>query len=134
MAEFTLKQTYMEIQAFIGFVGHYWWFIKGFTHIVQPLHKHLPGEGGSKKTEQVTLTVKAKDAFETIKRACMEAPVLATANFNKPFLLETDASKLGLQAVLSQKQADGWYHPVAYASQSLNTHECITINQWNRRS
>ena len=43
--------------------------------------------------------------------------------FDKPFLLETDASKLGLGAVLSQKQTDGWYHPVAYASQSLTTHE-----------
>ena len=49
----------------------------------------------------------AKDTFETLKRACLEAPVLAFADFNKPFLLETDASKLGLGAVLSQKQADG---------------------------
>ena len=49
--------------------------------------------------------------------------MLDFADFNKPFLLETDASKLGLGAVLSQKQADGQYHLVAYASCSLTTHE-----------
>ena len=63
----------------------------------------------------------AKNSFETLKKACPEAPVLAFANFEKPLLLETDASKLGLGAVLSQKQTDGQYHPVAYANQSLPT-------------
>ena len=58
-----------------------------------------------------------------LKKACLEVPVLNFADFNKPFLLETDASKLGLGAVLSQKQTDGCYHPVAYASQSVITHE-----------
>ena len=60
----------------------------------------------------------ALDAFNTLKRACFEAPVQAFADFGKPFLLETDASKLGLGAVLSQKQTDGQYHPVAYATLS----------------
>ena len=46
-------------------------------------------------------------AFEILKKACFEAPVLTFADFNKPFLLETDASKLGLGVVLSQKQSDG---------------------------
>ena len=76
------------------------------------------------KSEQVTLTAEAKDTFETLKRACLKAPMLAFADFDKPFLLETNTSKLGLGAVLSQKQADGQYHLVLYASQSLTTHEC----------
>ena len=50
-------------------------------------------------------------------------PVLAFADFDKQFLLETNASKLGLVVMLSQKQPDGWYHPVAYVSQSLTIHE-----------
>ena len=50
----------------------------------------------------------------------MNAPVLAFSDFKKPFLLEMDASGKGLRAVLSQKQDDGRYHPVAYASQTMN--------------
>ena len=44
VAEFTLPQTYTKIRAFLGLVGHYRQFIKGFAHVVQPLHKHLSGE------------------------------------------------------------------------------------------
>ena len=51
-----------------------------------------------------------------LHKACLEVSVLA-------FLLETDASKLGLGVVLSQKQPDDWYHPVAYVSWSLTIHE-----------
>ena len=123
VAELAPPQTYTEIWTFLGLVGHYGQFIKGLAHVVQPLHEHLSGEGACMKSEWVTLMVKAKDAFETLKRACLKAPGLAFADFDKPFLLETDASKLGLGAVLSQKQADSQYHPAAYASQSLTTHE-----------
>ena len=110
VAEFTLPQTYMEIQAFLGLVGHYQQFIKGFAHIKQPLHKHLSVEGVNKKSEWVTLTAEAMNALKMLKTDFLEALVLAFANFKKPFLLETDASKLGLVGVLSQKQTVGWYH------------------------
>ena len=53
----------------------------------------------------------------------MNSPVLAFADYTKEFLLETDASKEGLGAVLFQKQEDGWFHPVAYGSQALTKHE-----------
>ena len=49
------------------------------------------------------LMIEAKGAFKTLKRACLEDPMLAFADFDKPFLLDTDASKLGLGAVFSQK-------------------------------
>ena len=53
----------------------------------------------------------------------MNALVLSFPDFKKPFLLETDASRKGLGAVLSQKQDDGRYHPVAYASRTMNETE-----------
>ena len=58
-----------------------------------------------------------------LKKACLEVAVLGFADFGKPFFLETDASKLGLGAVLLKKQPDGQYHPVAYVRQSLTIHE-----------
>ena len=53
----------------------------------------------------------------------MSSPILAFADYTKDFLLKRDASKEGLGAVLSQKQADGHYHPVAYSSWALTAHE-----------
>ena len=53
--------------------------------------------------------------FEALKQACMNSPVLAFTDYTKDFLLETDALKEGLGAVLSQKQA--------YSSWALTTHE-----------
>ena len=49
----------------------------------------------------------------------MTAPVLAFADFEKEFQLETDASSKGLGTILSQKQADGKWHPVAFGSREL---------------
>ena len=53
----------------------------------------------------------------------MNSPVLAITNYTEDFLLEMDASKEGLGAVLSQKQADGWVHLVAYGSQALTANK-----------
>ena len=53
----------------------------------------------------------------------MNSPVLAFTNYTKDILLKTDTSKEGLGAVLSQKQADGWFHLVAYGSWALTAHE-----------
>ena len=69
------------------------------------------------------LSEDALEAFQALKQACMSIPVLAFGNNIKDFLLKTDASKEGLGAVLSQKQADGHYHLVAYGSQALTAHK-----------
>ena len=123
IAECAPPQTYTEIQAFLGLVGHYRQFIKGFAQIAQPLNKHLAGEGASRKSEWVSLSENVLEAFQTLKRACMISPVLAFANYTKDFLLKTDASRRGLGAVLSQKQADGQFHLVAYGSWAFTAHE-----------
>ena len=71
----------------------------------------------------MSLSEEALEAFEALKQACMNSPVLAFTDYTKDCLLETDASKEGLGAVLSQKQEDRWFHLVAYSSWVLTTHE-----------
>ena len=115
--------TYTKVKSFVGLVGHYRHFIKGFAKIAAPLYDLTSGNNKDKKSEHVNLSPEALEAFDRLKAACLQAPILAFPDFDKPFLLETDASGRGLGAVLSQKQADGWYHPIAYASQVMNETE-----------
>ena len=83
----------------------------------------MVSEGASRKSEQVSLSKDALEALWALMQACMNSPVLAFANYTKDILLKTDASKEGLGAVISQKQADGWFHLVVYGSWALMTHE-----------
>ena len=115
--------TYTKVKSFVGFVGHYRHFIKGFAKIAAPLYDLTSGDNKDKKSEHVDLSPEAREAFNRLKAACLQAPILSFPDFNKPFLLETDASGRGLGAVLSQKQADGRYHPIAYASRVMNETE-----------
>ena len=103
IAECAMPQTYTEVWTFLSLVGHYRRFIKGFTCIAQPLSDYLTWEGAGKKSEQVSLTKDAMKAFKTLEQAYMMVPILLFADYTKPFLLEIDASKDVLGAVLSQK-------------------------------
>ena len=103
IAECVLPQTYMEIWAFLGLIGHYRQFIKGFAQIAQLLNEHLVGDGASRKSEWVSLSEDALETFQALKQACMSSPVLAFADYMKDFLIKTDTSKEGSGVVLSQK-------------------------------
>ena len=111
------------MKPFVGLVGHYRHFIKGFAKIAVPLHDLTSSDNKDKKLEHVDLSPEALEAFDHLKAACLQAPILAFLDFDKPFLLEMDASGKGLGAVLSQKQADGRYHAIAYASCVMNETE-----------
>ena len=115
--------TYTKVKSFVGLVGHYRCFIKGFAKIAAPLYDLTSGDNKDKKSEHVDLSPEAHEAFNHLKAACLQAPILSFPDFTKPFLFEMDASGRGLGDVLSQKQADGWYHPIAYASHVMNETE-----------
>ena len=115
--------TYTKVKSFVGLAGHYRCFIKGFAKIAAPLYNLTSSDNKDKKSEHVDLSPKAREAFDRLKAACLQAPILSFQDFNKPFLLEMDASGRGLGAVLSQKQADGQYHSIAYASRVMNETE-----------
>ena len=104
--------TYTKVKSFVGLVGHYRRFIKGFAKLAASLYDLMSDDNKDKKSEHVDLSPEALEAFDRLKATCLQAPILAFPDFDKPFLLETDASGKGLGAVLSQKQADGRYHPM----------------------
>ena len=115
--------TYTKVKSFVGLVGHYRHFIKGFANIAALLYDLTSGENKDKKSEHLDLPQEAREAFDRLKAACLQAPILAFPDFGIPFLLETDASGKGLGAVLLQKQSDGQYHPIAYASHIMTDTE-----------
>ena len=110
----------MQVCAFCGLVGHYWRFIKRFANLAHPLYDV---SGKEVKMGPVDLPPEVQEAINILKGKVQSVPVLVFLDFDKPFLLETDASKEGLGAVLSQKQSDGRYHPVAFGSCSLTSSE-----------
>ena len=119
IAEMAPPKTYTGIRQFLGATGYFRRFIKGYAKIAKPLNDILSGTNSKLKGCFVRLPPSAIVAFQEQKMKCMTAPVLAFANFKEEFQLETDASGDGLGAVLLQKQGDGLYHPIAYASRGL---------------
>ena len=119
IAEMAPPANYTEVWRFLGMTGFFRRFIKNYAHIAKPLNDILEGEASKLKSEAVTLPPDALEAFEKLKMCCMTTPVLAFADFEKEFQLETDASSEGLGAVLSQKQEDGKWHPIAFGSREL---------------
>ena len=115
-----MPKTYMQVHAFCGLVGHYRRFIKGFTNLAHTLYDVL---GKEVKMGLVDLPPEVWEDVDVLKEKVQSVPVLVFLDFGKPFLLEMDASKKGLGGVLSQKQSDGWYHPVTLGSRSLTPSE-----------
>ena len=91
--------TYTKVKSFVGLIGHYRHFIKGFANITAPLYDLTSGENKDKKSEHLDLPLEAHEAFDRLKATCLQAPILAFPDFGKPFLLETDPSGKGLGAV-----------------------------------
>ena len=110
---------YTQVRKFLGATGYFRCFIKGYARITKSLNDLLQGENSKLKSQSLGLPPDTLATFQELKMKCLTAPVLAFADFKKPFLLETDVSIEGLGAVLSQKQDDGQYHPIAYASRGL---------------
>ena len=119
IAEIMPPAMYTQVHKFLGATGYFRRFIKGYTRITKPLNDLLQGENSKLKSQSLGLPPDALATFLELKMKCLTVPVLVFTDFKKPFLLETDASIKGLGAVLFQKQDDGWYHPIAYASRGL---------------
>ncbi|XP_075131928.1 uncharacterized protein LOC142204512 [Leptodactylus fuscus] len=117
-------ETVKDIRRFLGFAGYYRRFVKNFARIAAPLQAVLIGQSTTRSGKSPTIqwTPEMQKAFEELKAALVGPNVLAYPDYSKPFILQTDASKTGLGAVLSQKQ-EGLIRPIAFASRSLRATE-----------
>lgn len=114
--KFPIPKTAKEIKSFLGLLGYYRRFIKGFAKLTKPFTKCL------KKGATIQHNSEFLEAFETCKNVLCNDPVLQYPDFEKPFILTTDASNVAIGAVLSQGQI-GSDLPIAYASRTLNPAE-----------
>ena len=118
-----------ELRSFLGFASYYRRFVESFAKLAAPLHHlvtRLSGPSKKGKTPKTPLSdfwdEHCERAFIALREGLTTAPVLAYADFQKPFILETDASHGGLGAVLSQDH-DGKRRPIAFASRGLKPTE-----------
>ena len=116
-------KTVTDIRCFTGFKNYYCKFRKGYAKITRKLHELTSGDNAKHKNQKVDWNIRCYDSFEALKSICSECPVLAYADYTKPFVLHTDASTTGLGAVLYQKQEDGKERVITYASRTLNRSE-----------
>ena len=120
----TTPKTVTYVRSFLGFTNHCWRFIKGYTKVAKPLNSLTSGDNTNRKKALVERTEECQIAFEKLKDLCASTPILAYADYKKPFQLQTDASDLGLGAVLYQKDDEGHQRVIAYASRSSSHTEC----------
>ena len=108
--------TVTQVRSFLGLAGYYRRFIKNFSSIATPLHNLTHHGVPWKWTEE------CNTAFNTLKDKLTSAPIVAFPDFSIPFRLYTDASDLGLGAVLAQVQ-DNRERIIACASRTLRDSE-----------
>src|SRR2546430_3387091 len=94
---FSQPENTTELRSFVGLISYYRRFIQDFSKISKPLFKL------TKKDQPYEWKEPQCKAFEILKEKLINSPVLIYPNFEKEFILLTDASKIALGAILSQK-------------------------------
>lgn len=105
-----------QLQSFLGLSNYYRRFIRSYSLIAQPLTTLLRKDG-------FIWTAQSDKAVSELKQALSSAPVLALPDFNKTFIVETDASRTGIGAVLMQD-----HHPISFISRALGPrHQSLSV-------
>ncbi|GBC25874.2 retroviral-like aspartic protease 1 [Rhizophagus irregularis DAOM 181602=DAOM 197198] len=112
MVNYPEPQNIKELRGILGLFSYYQRFIKDFAKVADPMYKLLKKDA---PYEWMNLQQKA---FENLRDKLTTAPIVQYPDFSKPFFLYTDASIIGLGAVLAQKTDDQEY-VIAYASRTL---------------
>ena len=115
--DLTAPSNLDELRSFLGLAGYYRRFIPRFATVASPL------TALTKKGVRFVWTDLTENAFQVLKSCLSSAPILAYPNFEKPFILQTDASDVGLGAVLTQLDTSGHERVISYASRTLSGRE-----------
>ena len=116
--EWPRPTTKKHLKSWLGLLSYYMKFISHYATLAAPLYSMTRNNMPSR----LVWCKEAEDAFNALKQSLCEEPVLKAPDFNKPFVLHTDASQVGLGAVLSQV-IDEEEHPIMYISRKLLKHE-----------
>jgi len=99
------------VRCFLGFIGYYHYFIKGYSQIARPLLDL------TKKTTLWHWDDNQQKAFNELKTRMCNRPILINPNLSKMFYLQTDASSTGVGAVLTQEvEGSKKCKPIVYFS------------------
>ena len=113
--EFAVPETKRQVRSFLGIAGYYRKFIPHYASVAAPLSDLTR----KSQPNTVAWTPECALAFEKLKLALCSEPVLKSPEFDRRFLLQTDASDRGVGAVLSQLGQDGLDCPITYFSRKL---------------
>ncbi|GFX62586.1 retrovirus-related Pol polyprotein from transposon 297 [Trichonephila clavipes] len=115
--EFPTPRTKTQIRAFLGIAGYYQKYINLFSVIAAPLTDALKGRA---KKGEIKWTTECENAFRELKGKLIDKPVLYAPNFEREFIVQTDASNAGMGAVLTQLTEQGEEHPILYLSKKFS--------------
>lgn len=119
MTQWPQPKNIKQLSGFLGITRYYMSFVRQYASIAAPLTDLL-------KKDAFCWTVEATKAFEQLKSIMIETPLLRLPDFTKEFVIETDASKVGVGAVLMQEG-----HPLSYFSKKLGPRVQMT-STYNR--
>ncbi|GFV99287.1 retrovirus-related Pol polyprotein from transposon 412 [Trichonephila clavipes] len=126
---FDLSKGYWQIplsktaQRYAAFCTSFW-----YSGLLPKIYKSVLGnccpltdalKGRAKKGE-IKWTTECENAFRELKGKLIDKPVLYAPNFEREFIVQTDASNAGMGAVLTQLAEQGEEHPIVYLSKKFS--------------
>ncbi len=123
IADWPVPTTHAHISSFLGFTGYYRCFVPDYLMKMVVLHKE------KKSVEKFNWTTECQTEFEMVRAEFAKNLYLVFPDFSKMFYLETDASKMGLGACLSQSypvnemSSRSYLHPIEFGSCTTNSAE-----------